>query len=341
LPHKELFRLNFEVREGILRQNRISAAYFSVQKSGAMPNSYISRLSAARLCQRILCSVFIGIFVFVLVLSGFGIWHRRGLVNLSLKPGLTFATEQSSMQRLDLGGISGKRYIVQPPINLNADKFNFKIVDLLWGEIYKNFDHTRISWEHAHIVRYRKFTDFCATESRIVKVNYRPQKMHWVFALIHKIDAYPDLVAASPIRMSMSEIHVTHLASPILYNNPLHQIDFLDTRLAVYVSQRIQTQIAGPSGYKGIDCRDVYDDPFRSYKPWQRFFWGIILFAIGLGLGGWWRGEWDWGFAGWWRYLLALAGVIICCMAAGILSFLAPQTGMHSIPQYKLSNSST
>jgi IS1 family transposase len=71
-----------------------------------------------------------------------------------------------------------------------------------------------------------------------------------------------------------------------------------------------------------IHYRDVYDDPFRSCKPWQRLFWGCILTIGGFWLAAVRAGErWVNNNMRWCDWPLGLVGLVTCCMGATTLIF--------------------
>jgi hypothetical protein len=62
------------------------------------------------------------------------------------------------------------------------------------------------------------------------------------------------------------------------------------------------------------NCRDVYDDPFGSYRPWQRFLWGVFLYVTGFGLSAWGGEEVVYDRATWRHWILLAVGTVLCCL---------------------------
>jgi IS1 family transposase len=73
---------------------------------------------------------------------------------------------------------------------------------------------------------------------------------------------------------------------------------------------------------KCIDYRDIYDDPFRSLEPRQRFLWGFGLTLVGFWLGAIREGKrWINNHMRWWDWLFGLIGFTACCMGSTLLIF--------------------
>src|SRR5262249_41670298 len=69
-----------------------------------------------------------------------------------------------------------------------------------------------------------------------------------------------------------------------------------------------------------IDCRDVYDDPLRSYEPWQRTINGFILVIAGAGLEFYFGQRWVYNHMRW-DCPLTLLSILSLCVGCGVLAF--------------------
>jgi hypothetical protein len=87
---------------------------------------------------------------------------------------------------------------------------------------------------------------------------------------------------------------------------------------------RIGLTLDGPKSHpsnQNVNCRDVYDDPFRSEKPWQRFLFVCLLSVLGFSVAMFSGGRWIDNHMRWWHWLLALCGLLMCCIGLTLLIF--------------------
>ena len=219
-------------------------------------------------------------------IEGFGVWY------FGIKSRVRLSTKQVPVERIVLRPLEHSDVIKTA---LYASEQIASISDHFRVELSGNQNHVHDVWnmgKQRKILRgHEPDSKFCFASANSEN-NYRIHEGQRELALVHYVNLKPHSDHWRPIAIKCRCFFINQLTSPILNHDPLRVGNSLKIGLPVHGPRLSLDSQQGPAGDEHVNCRDIYDDPFWSYGPWQRFLWGVFLSIAGLSLGAWSGNRW-------------------------------------------------